>query len=153
MYNIVCTRSISFARLPWPPDADWSGLAVRCCVQTGLQVYWLDEPEGGELIYGGHNAGGTGRWSDFVGGICSGRQAPYGFWCSLNNTRSQFANDFQVGEHKSERTATPGNMSMFARLLSHFRVTLPRHPHTLDLVLDSVHLLMGAGIRWVAQFG
>ena len=59
-------------------------------------VFWLDEPEGGELPYGGANAGGTGRWSDFTGGICSGRQAPYGFWCSQNNTRSQFQGDFQA---------------------------------------------------------
>jgi hypothetical protein len=36
-------------------------------------VYWLDEPEGGEMPYGGPNAGGTGRWDDFYGGICSGR--------------------------------------------------------------------------------
>ena len=59
-------------------------------------VFWLNEPEGGALPYGGQNAGGTGRWADFSGGVCSGRQAPYGFWCSANNTRSQFTGDYQA---------------------------------------------------------
>ena len=59
--------------------ADWPG------------VFWLDEPEGGATggAWADRNAAGTGRWAGFSGGLCSGRQAPYGFWCSANNTRSQ----------------------------------------------------------------
>ena len=61
-------------------------------------VYWLDEPEGGATggVWADHNAAGTGRWDDFSGGLCSGRQAPFGFWCSANNTRSRFTGDFQA---------------------------------------------------------
>lgn len=57
-------------------------------------VFWLNQPEGGFLPNAGENVGGTGRWFDAYGGRCSGRQAPYGFWCSVENPRSQLPNDF-----------------------------------------------------------
>ena len=50
-------------------------------------VYWLAEPEGGALPNGGENMGGTGRFYDSAGGGCSGRQAPFGYWCSDSNSR------------------------------------------------------------------
>ena len=43
----------------------------------------------------GWNMAGTGRWFDAHGGQCSGRQAPYGYWCSDANPRSQLPNDYQ----------------------------------------------------------
>jgi hypothetical protein len=58
-------------------------------------VFWLNQPEGGPLPNAGVNVGGTGHWFDAYGGLCSGRQAPYGFWCSPANPRSQLPNDFQ----------------------------------------------------------
>jgi len=59
-------------------------------------VYWLDEPEGGPLPVAGVNVGGTGRWYDSYGGHCSGRQAPFGFWCSWANPRSNLPQDPQT---------------------------------------------------------
>ena len=59
-------------------------------------VYWLDEPEGGPLPVAGINVGGTGHWYDSYGGRCSGRQAPFGFWCSWSNPRSQLPSDPQT---------------------------------------------------------
>ena len=44
----------------------------------------------------GQNVAGTGRWYDAYGGRCSGRQAPYGFWCSWENPRSQLPSDPQT---------------------------------------------------------
>ena len=58
-------------------------------------VYWLDQPEGGVLPGAGQNVAGTGHWFDAHGGQCAGRQAPYGFWCSGANPRSQLPDDYQ----------------------------------------------------------
>ena len=58
-------------------------------------MYWLNEPEGGFLPIAGRNVAGTGNWTDFYGGLCSERQAPFGFWCSQGNTRSQLPDDPQ----------------------------------------------------------
>lgn len=55
-------------------------------------VYWLAEPEGGALPNGGANMGGTGRFYDSAGGGCSGRQAPFGYWCSDSNSRGACPN-------------------------------------------------------------
>ena len=57
-------------------------------------VYWLDEPEGGVLPMSGENLGGTGRWYDSAGGGCSGRQAPFGYWCSDANSRGACPDDY-----------------------------------------------------------
>ena len=65
------------------PD-DWPG------------VFWLEEAEGGNLPVAGANVAGTGHWYNSYGGRCSGRQAPYGFWCSGLNPRSQLPSDPQV---------------------------------------------------------
>ena len=66
------------------PD-DWPG------------VYWLSEPEGGALPNAGENMAGTGSWYDSYGGaVCSGRQAPYGFWCSADNPRTNLPGDYQA---------------------------------------------------------
>eukprot|EP01043_Picozoa_sp_COSAG02_P018682 COSAG02_NODE_878_length_16266_cov_8.886559_7_plen_269_part_00 len=59
-------------------------------------VFWLDEPEGGFLPVAGQNVGGSGRWYDSYGGRCSGRQAPFGFWCSWANPRSNLPSDPQT---------------------------------------------------------
>jgi hypothetical protein len=56
-------------------------------------VYWLKEPEGGSLPGAGENIAGTGHWYDSYGGGCSGRQAPFGYWCSVNNSRSECPDD------------------------------------------------------------
>jgi hypothetical protein len=58
-------------------------------------VFWLQEAEGGNLPVAGANVAGTGHWYDSRGGRCSGRQAPYGFWCSVFNPRSQLPADPQ----------------------------------------------------------
>jgi len=58
-------------------------------------VYWLAEPEGGALPNGGENMGGTGRFYDSVGGGCSGRLAPFGYWCSDSNSRGACPNGAQ----------------------------------------------------------
>lgn len=59
-------------------------------------VFWMQEAEGGNLPVAGANVAGTGHWYDSHGGRCSGRQAPYGFWCSADNPRSQLPSDPQV---------------------------------------------------------
>lgn len=68
-------------------------------------VFWLDQPEGGLLPNAGANVAGTGHWFDAFGGRCSDRQAPYGFWCSMANPRSQLPNDHQ------DAYAMPGGFS------------------------------------------
>ena len=65
--------------------ADWPG------------VFWLDEPEGGNLPYAGENMAGTGAWMSAYGELCSDRQAPYGFWCTDQNPRSQIPGDYCPG--------------------------------------------------------
>jgi hypothetical protein len=56
-------------------------------------VYWLTEPEGGSLPGAGEDMAGTGAWFDAYNGTCSGRQAPYGYWCSADNPRSRLSGD------------------------------------------------------------
>ena len=58
-------------------------------------VYWLSVPEGGSLPNAGLNMAGTGSWFDAYGGLCSGKQAPFGFWCSGANPRTSAQNDYQ----------------------------------------------------------
>ena len=57
-------------------------------------VYWLSQPEGGDLPNAGENLAGTGHWEDAYGGPCSGRQAPFGYWCSAQNSRAAATNDY-----------------------------------------------------------
>ena len=59
-------------------------------------VYWLSVPEGGSLPNAGLNMAGTGSWFDAYGGLCSGKQAPFGFWCSGANPRTNAPNDYQA---------------------------------------------------------
>ena len=89
-------------------------------------VFWLDEPEGGFLPNAGTNVAGTGHWFDAYGGLCSDRQAPFGFWCSDANPRSQLPNDFQAAcpspppppPPPDIRRHTPETLSLCSKTLS-----------------------------------
>jgi hypothetical protein len=83
-------------------------------------VFWLAEPEGGTLPNTGTNFGGTGRWADSYGGVCSSRQAPFGYWCSTANSRSQAQNDLyppyaSVGGFTYANTSVAARVSNWSR--------------------------------------
>lgn len=58
----------------WARPADWPG------------VYWHEFSTATHAPMDG--AGGYGAWFHAEGGICSGRQVPYGYWCSADAPRS-----------------------------------------------------------------
>lgn len=58
----------------WARPADWPG------------VVWHEFPSGENALMDG--AGGFGGFFHAQGGLCSGRQVDYGYWCSANAPRS-----------------------------------------------------------------
>ena len=58
----------------WARPADWPG------------VVWHEFPPTEKAPMDG--AGGYGAWFHAQGGICSGRQVDYGYWCSASAPRS-----------------------------------------------------------------
>ena len=89
---------VAFGHVPFIPTNSFSNPATPLQEHYSSShdwpdVFWPEEPEGGSLPNAGESLGGTGRWSDGYGGLCSDRQAPFGYWCNPENSRSTAPND------------------------------------------------------------